>query len=44
MMGHGLMIFIMQPGNMGGSFNVWLRKKMVQFYKGPKFGVEMSVW
>jgi hypothetical protein len=29
---------------MGGSFNVWLWKKMAQFYKGPKFGVEMNVW
>jgi len=29
---------------MGGSFYVWLWKKMVQFYKGPNFGVEMGVW
>ncbi len=41
-MGYGL-IFIMQGGEHGGSFNVWLWKKMGQFSKGPKFGVEMSV-
>ncbi len=28
----------------GGSFNVFLWKKMVYFYKGPKFGVETNIW
>ncbi len=36
--------FIMQGGNMRDIFSVWLWENMNQFYKGPKFGVEMKVW
>jgi hypothetical protein len=43
--GDGLWVdFHYAMGEHGGSFNVCLWKKMVQFYKGPKFGVEISVW
>ncbi len=31
-------------GEWGGCFNVWLWEKIVEFYKGPMFGVEMRVW